>query len=57
MSPLLEPDRINYATGASRIGCGGCLDKVGEPIAVPWLSDQTDGDLGDKPAGTVPFAR
>ena len=54
---LLEPDRINYATGASRIGRGGCLDEVSELIAVPWLSDQTDGDLGNKPAGPVPFAR
>jgi hypothetical protein len=53
----LEPDRINYATGASRICRGGCLDKVSERIAGAWLSDQTDGDLGNKPAGTVAFAR
>ena len=40
----LEPDRINYSTGASRICCGRSLDKVSE-LAVPWLSDQTNGDL------------
>ena len=53
----LEPDGINYATGASWICCGRCLDKVSELIAVSWLTDQTDGDLSDKPPRTVPFAR
>ena len=53
----LEPDGINYATGASWICCGSCLDKVSELIAVSWLTDQTDGDLSDKPPRTVPFAR
>jgi hypothetical protein len=53
----LEPDRINYSTGASRICRGRSLDKVSELIVAPWLSDQTDGDLGDKPTRTVSFAR
>jgi hypothetical protein len=53
---LLVPNRIDYATWATRIGGGGCPHEPGECIDFAGDTDQTNSNLGYKSPRSVPLA-